>query len=104
VGAATDSSKTNGNGHKNGNANGHKNGSGHLAVEFNLTEYADSGPIAAPASVEPAPLSRAEIAAALTMSEGTVKFHINHLLHKLCAADRTQALLTALKRGFAYPD
>jgi DNA-binding NarL/FixJ family response regulator len=36
------------------------------------------------------------------MSEGTVKFHINHVLHKLGAADRTQAVLTALKRGFAY--
>ena len=48
--------------------------------------------------------SNQEIAAALTMSEGTVKFHINHLLHKLGAADRTQAVLTALKRGFAYLD
>ena len=46
--------------------------------------------------------SNQEIAAALTMSEGTVKFHINHVLHKLGAADRTQAVLTALKRGFAY--
>jgi two-component system NarL family response regulator len=46
--------------------------------------------------------SNQEIAAALTMSEGTVKFHINHVLHKLDAADRTQAVLTALKRGFAY--
>ncbi len=45
-----------------------------------------------------------EIAGALTMSEGTVKFHINHVLHKLGAADRTQAVLTALKRGFAYLD
>jgi two-component system, NarL family, response regulator len=48
--------------------------------------------------------SNQEIAGALTMSEGTVKFHINHLLHKLGAADRTQAVLTALKRGFAYLD
>ena len=40
----------------------------------------------------------------MTMSEGTVKFHINHLLQKLGAADRTQAVLTALKRGFAYLD
>ena len=48
--------------------------------------------------------SNQEIAAGLTMSEGTVKFHINHLLHKLGAADRTQAVLTALKRGFAYLD
>jgi two-component system, NarL family, response regulator len=48
--------------------------------------------------------SNQEIAAALTMSEGTVKFHINHVLHKLGAADRTQAVLTALKRGLAYLD
>ena len=48
--------------------------------------------------------SNQEIAGALTMSEGTVKFHINHVLHKLGAADRTQAVLTALKRGFAYLD
>ena len=48
--------------------------------------------------------SNQEIAAGLTMSEGTVKFHINHLLQKLGAADRTQAVLIALKRGFAYLD
>ena len=48
--------------------------------------------------------SNQEIAAALTMSEGTVKYHINHVLHKLGAADRTQAVLSALKRGFAYLD
>ncbi len=48
--------------------------------------------------------SNQEIAAALTMSEGTVKYHVNHLLHKLGAADRTQAVLTALKRGFASLD
>jgi len=46
--------------------------------------------------------SNQDIATALTMSEGTVKYHINHLLQKLGAADRTQAVLTALKRGFAY--
>jgi len=46
--------------------------------------------------------SNQEIAAALTMSEGTVKYHINHMLRKLGAADRTQAVLTALKCGFAY--
>ena len=45
-----------------------------------------------------------QIAAALRMSEGTVKFHINHVLHKLGVTDRTQAVLTALKRGFAYLD
>ena len=46
--------------------------------------------------------SNQEVAVALTMSEATVKHHINHLLQKLGAADRTQAVLTALKRGFAY--
>jgi DNA-binding NarL/FixJ family response regulator len=46
--------------------------------------------------------SNQAIAAALAMSEGTVKYHINHVLQKLGAADRTQAVLTALKRGFAY--
>ena len=46
--------------------------------------------------------SNQEIAAALTMSEGTVKYHINHMLHKLGAADWTQTVLSALKRGFAY--
>src|SRR5262245_27239695 len=48
--------------------------------------------------------SNQEIAAGLTMSEGTVKFHINHLLQKLGATDRTQPVLTALKRGSAYLD
>jgi DNA-binding NarL/FixJ family response regulator len=48
--------------------------------------------------------SNQEIASALMMSEGTVKFHINHLLQKLGAADRTQAVLAALKRGFASLD
>jgi len=48
--------------------------------------------------------SNQEIAAVLTMSQGTVKFHVNHVLQKLGAADRTQAVLTALKRGFAYLD
>ena len=38
------------------------------------------------------------------MSEGTVKFHINHALRKLGAANRTQAVLTPLKRGFASLD
>ena len=49
-------------------------------------------------------MRQGEIAVALTMSEGTVKFHINHMLQKLGAADRTQAVLTALKRGFAALD
>ncbi len=39
------------------------------------------------------------IAAALSISEGTVKFHINNILSKLGVRDRTQAVVTALKRG-----
>ena len=45
--------------------------------------------------------SNQEIAAALFISEGTVKFHINHILSKLNVSDRTQAVITALKRGIA---
>jgi len=43
--------------------------------------------------------SNKEIAAALFISEGTVKTHVNNILGKLGANDRTQAVTTALKRG-----
>jgi DNA-binding NarL/FixJ family response regulator len=46
-------------------------------------------------------LSNKEIAAALSISEGTVKFHVNHILNKLQVGDRTQAVLAALRRGLA---
>ncbi len=42
-----------------------------------------------------------EIAGALFISESTVKFHVTHILSKLNAEDRTQAVITALKRGIA---
>ena len=42
-----------------------------------------------------------EIAELLFVSEGTVKTHINHIFDKLGVQDRTQAVLTALKRGIA---
>ena len=45
--------------------------------------------------------SNQEIATALTVSEGTVKFHVNGILRKLNVSDRTQAVLVALKRGIA---
>lgn len=45
--------------------------------------------------------SNQEIAADLGIAEGTVKFHINHILNKLNADDRTQAVVTALKSGLA---
>ncbi len=43
--------------------------------------------------------SNHQIASALSISEGTVKFHINNILSKLGVKDRTQAVITALKRG-----
>ena len=46
--------------------------------------------------------SNQEIAATLLISEGTVKFHVNRILNKLDVADRTQAVLTALRRGLAH--
>jgi DNA-binding NarL/FixJ family response regulator len=43
--------------------------------------------------------STQEISAALSIAESTVKYHINNILSKLGASDRTQAVLAALKRG-----
>jgi len=43
--------------------------------------------------------SNRAIAAALHISEGTVKTHVNNILGKLDASDRTQAVTIALKRG-----
>ncbi|HWZ50143.1 MAG TPA: response regulator transcription factor [Granulicella sp.] len=48
--------------------------------------------------------SNKEIAAALFISEATVKTHINNLLSKLGAADRTQAATMALQRGIVHLD
>jgi DNA-binding NarL/FixJ family response regulator len=43
--------------------------------------------------------SNRAIAAALRISEGTAKTHVNNILGKLGANDRTQAVTMALKRG-----
>jgi DNA-binding NarL/FixJ family response regulator len=43
--------------------------------------------------------SNKEIAAALGLTEGTVKGYVNTMLAKLGASDRTQAAITALRRG-----
>lgn len=43
--------------------------------------------------------SNKEIGVALTITEGTVKVHVNNLLGKLGVQDRTQAATEALKRG-----
>lgn len=45
--------------------------------------------------------SNADIAIALSVSERTVKFHINNIFNKLGVSDRTQAVIQALKRGLA---
>ncbi|MEL7351878.1 MAG: response regulator transcription factor [Cyanobacteria bacterium P01_A01_bin.116] len=43
--------------------------------------------------------STAVLVEALNISEGTVKFHINHIFQKLGVNDRTQAIIIALRRG-----
>jgi DNA-binding NarL/FixJ family response regulator len=45
--------------------------------------------------------SNAEIAAALFVSEATVKTHINHIFSKLGARDRTQVIIKARQMGLA---
>lgn len=43
--------------------------------------------------------SNKEIASSLNLVEGTVKLHVTSILSKLGVADRTQAVLVAMKRG-----
>jgi NarL family two-component system response regulator LiaR len=49
-------------------------------------------------------LSNKEIAAALGVSEETIKTHVTHLLAKLAVDNRAQATVQALKRGFVTLD
>jgi two-component system NarL family response regulator len=43
-----------------------------------------------------------EIASVLGVSEGTIKAHLGHVFCKMGVADRTQALLAALRRGIIH--
>jgi DNA-binding NarL/FixJ family response regulator len=43
-----------------------------------------------------------QIGTALGIAEGTVKVHVNSILSKLGAADRTEAVTTALRRGILH--
>ena len=48
--------------------------------------------------------SNQEIGLVLKITEGTVKFHVNNILTKLNASDRTGAVITAFKRGLVRLD
>lgn len=47
-------------------------------------------------------LRNREIADGLVISEETVKVHIRHILEKLAARDRTEAVAIAIRRGFIH--
>lgn len=46
--------------------------------------------------------SNKEIMGLLSISEGTAKLHVSHILEKLGAADRTQAAIMAVRQGIVH--
>ena len=44
-----------------------------------------------------------DIADALSITEDTVKVHVKHLMEKLGANDRTEAVVIGIRRGIIYP-
>ena len=48
--------------------------------------------------------TNSEIGSLLFISEGTVKSHVNRILDKLHVNDRTQAAMTAIRRGLVHMD
>ena len=47
-------------------------------------------------------MSNQDIAKKLSIAEGTVKFHVGNIMGKLEVRDRTQVVVTALRRGIAH--
>ena len=48
--------------------------------------------------------SNKEIAAALFVTEGTIKLHVNHILRKLKVSGRAEAISQAVQRGIVHFD
>lgn len=47
--------------------------------------------------------SKRAIGLALGVTEETIKFHVNNILHELNVSDHTQAAIAAFQRGIASP-
>jgi DNA-binding NarL/FixJ family response regulator len=76
-------------------------------VAARLVDRATSGPSLSTREIEVLRLVAAgktnkEIASALFISEGTVKTHVNSIHEKLGVRDRTEAVMTALRRGILH--